>query len=184
MLRVCLVIGRELSPSADRAPSKGEQTRKRIIGAATHLFWSGGYNATSVDKVAMIAGANKATIYRYFASKEDLLRACIERTNSALKIFLNVRLDSKASADEIQSVFMEYCRDYGPSADQGYGFLLFNLLHELSPDEPQLFAPLIDALASLIRLLAALNSRETILPCLISNCAADRIALGRVASAD
>jgi AcrR family transcriptional regulator len=47
--------------------------RERIINAATQLFSQKGYDATRVNDIASTANVNKALIYYYFKSKEDIL---------------------------------------------------------------------------------------------------------------
>ena len=39
---------------------------------AEELFWKFGYNGVSVDRIAAEAGISKMTVYKHFASKEDL----------------------------------------------------------------------------------------------------------------
>ncbi|MBI1365781.1 MAG: TetR family transcriptional regulator [Alphaproteobacteria bacterium] len=50
-----------------------------ILGAALAEFTERGFEATRVEDVARRAGLSKAGVYLYFASKDDLLRALIER---------------------------------------------------------------------------------------------------------
>jgi AcrR family transcriptional regulator len=55
----------------DKAPENG--ARERIISAAIELFSKNGYDATRVSEIANAANVNKALIYYYFQSKEDML---------------------------------------------------------------------------------------------------------------
>jgi AcrR family transcriptional regulator len=52
---------------------KGNETIKKILSAASHLFSKKGYDATSVDEISAEANVNKALIYYYFESKRKLL---------------------------------------------------------------------------------------------------------------
>ena len=63
-------------------PSKAdaEQIGRRIIDAATELFFTLGYGATSVEAVARRAGISKRTFYHRFANKSALLSAVVHRT--------------------------------------------------------------------------------------------------------
>src|SRR5215210_5751537 len=47
--------------------------RERIIGVARELFYRHGIRAVGVDAVAEAAGTNKMTLYRHFASKDQLV---------------------------------------------------------------------------------------------------------------
>ena len=49
------------------------EARERIINAAMQLFSQKGYDATRVNDIAGTANVNKALIYYYFKSKEDIL---------------------------------------------------------------------------------------------------------------
>jgi hypothetical protein len=49
--------------------------RERILGAASELFTRQGVGATGVDSLIETAGVAKATFYRHFPSKDDLIIA-------------------------------------------------------------------------------------------------------------
>jgi AcrR family transcriptional regulator len=59
----------------DAVPTKSAQTRAAIVAAATKLFRSGGYDATTMRAVAKEAGVSVGNAYYYFASKEHLVLA-------------------------------------------------------------------------------------------------------------
>lgn len=56
-----------------------EDTRERILDAAEHLFAERGFDGTSIRDVTADAGVNLAAVHYHFGSKEDLLRAVLER---------------------------------------------------------------------------------------------------------
>lgn len=66
--------------SPDRRPGRPRSARAHasILHAAVELFIQGGSEGTSVEAVALRAGVGKATIYRRWPSKEDLLIEAIE----------------------------------------------------------------------------------------------------------
>jgi AcrR family transcriptional regulator len=47
--------------------------RERILAAAADLFYRNGIRAVGVDAIAEAAGTNKMTLYRHFASKDELV---------------------------------------------------------------------------------------------------------------
>src|SRR5262245_8777064 len=47
--------------------------RARILAAAGELFYREGIRAVGVEAIAEAAGTNKMTLYRHFASKDDLV---------------------------------------------------------------------------------------------------------------
>lgn len=67
----------ELSP---RALAK----RQQITDAARALFLAQGYARTSMDAITAEAGVSKQTLYAYFDSKDDLLKAIVLDVQSAI----------------------------------------------------------------------------------------------------
>src|SRR5689334_1472568 len=51
--------------------------RERILAAARELFYRRGIHAVGVDAIAEAAGTNKMTLYRHFASKDELVAECL-----------------------------------------------------------------------------------------------------------
>jgi TetR/AcrR family transcriptional regulator, repressor of fatR-cypB operon len=63
-------------PSADPiAVQFARDPRERILDAALDLFEENGFDATAVPEVAKRAGVATGSIYRYFASKDELVNA-------------------------------------------------------------------------------------------------------------
>lgn len=58
----------------------GEITKARIMATAERLFADKGYAETSMDDIAKTAGVNKALIYYYFTSKDELLQTLLKAT--------------------------------------------------------------------------------------------------------
>jgi AcrR family transcriptional regulator len=76
------------STAAPRAASPHRQRRKdarphELLDAALALFVEKGFAATRAEEVAHRAGVSKGTLYLYFPSKEELLKAVIRHTLSA-----------------------------------------------------------------------------------------------------
>ena len=59
-----------MSPPAPRAT---DLTHQRLIRAALELFSTRGYHDTTTAQIAKKAGVAEGTIYRHFASKQQLL---------------------------------------------------------------------------------------------------------------
>jgi AcrR family transcriptional regulator len=53
--------------------------RERILAAACDLFYRQGIRAVGVDAIAEAAGTNKMTLYRHFASKDELVAEYLRR---------------------------------------------------------------------------------------------------------
>jgi AcrR family transcriptional regulator len=55
-----------------RGRPRSEQAREAILDAAGELLVAGGLSGVSMDAVALRAGVSKATIYRWWPTKEEL----------------------------------------------------------------------------------------------------------------
>jgi AcrR family transcriptional regulator len=64
------------------APRRGEPSaRERLVETAIELFYREGIRAISVDAVVERSGVSKSSLYRTFASKEELIAAFAEEQN-------------------------------------------------------------------------------------------------------
>jgi AcrR family transcriptional regulator len=100
-------------------------TRERIISAASKLFYSEGIRAVSVDAVAEKAGLTKRTLYYHFRSKDDLVAAYLAaRDQPNLALFR--RWFGEADGDlpaKVQAIFDHLARNAGHPKWKGCGFL-------------------------------------------------------------
>lgn len=62
-------------------PSKADQKAAAILAAARRRFYCDGYGATNVEEIGKAAGIGKATIYKYYGSKEKLFGAVVAQEN-------------------------------------------------------------------------------------------------------
>jgi AcrR family transcriptional regulator len=72
---------------------RGSATRAAAISAAAELFATHGYSATSIGSIAQASGANTASLYHAFGSKEGLLAAVVEHASNEFFEQLDVLSD-------------------------------------------------------------------------------------------
>lgn len=65
-----------------RAYLSANERREQILDRAQALFFSKGFDATTVQDLMLAAGVSKGGFYHHFASKEDVLEAVSERLAS------------------------------------------------------------------------------------------------------
>ena len=61
-----------------------DSTRERLIGAALKLFGEKGYQSTSVADVQRESDCHSGSFYHFFATKQDLLLAVLERYRTGI----------------------------------------------------------------------------------------------------
>jgi TetR/AcrR family transcriptional repressor of mexJK operon len=82
-------MARKASPKKTAKPGRQTERLAAILAAAETVFLEKGYDGGSLDDVARVAGASKATIYAHFGSKfglfEAILSARIAQVQQPLK---------------------------------------------------------------------------------------------------
>ncbi len=101
-----MVASVQLSGSAmPRAPQRlTDRKREAIVRAAVEEFRSAGYEATSMDRIAAVAGVSKRTVYNHFPSKEELFALILEELwqSSVASVELPYRADQPLDVQLLQ----------------------------------------------------------------------------------
>ncbi len=77
------------------------------MDAAVQAFRDEGFDNTSMDRIAEIAGASKRTVYNHFAGKEALFQAVIDRLMEEMTSLKQIPYDPKRSLEDQLSDFAE-----------------------------------------------------------------------------
>ncbi|MGF1465643.1 MAG: TetR/AcrR family transcriptional regulator [Sandaracinaceae bacterium] len=142
--------------SAPVPAGRRSQKRDAILVAAKALFLEHGYAGTSMDAVTERAAVSKPTVYRYFASKQELFRAVMESLGAMLGGILD-ELDVDAlSLEEALSALAEPVLTIMLS-EKGLAF--FRILVEARPIDSQVArsyheqveAPILRAFTAVLR---------------------------------
>jgi len=106
-------------------PRDASQTRRKIVDAASRLFYAEGVRAVSVDAVAEKAGVTKRTLYAHFRSKDDLIAAYLEaRDQPNLALFAKWYEGADGGpADRVEAIFANLARAARGPKWKGCGFL-------------------------------------------------------------
>jgi AcrR family transcriptional regulator len=79
------VAARKIDLTTPHPRRKRRAPRERILAAAAQLFRQHGIRRVGVEAIAVAAGTNKMTLYRHFASKDELvlewLRGLVQQQN-------------------------------------------------------------------------------------------------------
>jgi TetR/AcrR family transcriptional regulator len=88
------------TPPTRTQTERADQTRARILSAAIRQFSENGLAGARTEQIAEAAGVNKALLYYYFRSKEELYSAAIETMAEGVRATSMAVMDSDASAGE------------------------------------------------------------------------------------
>ncbi|WP_260612251.1 TetR/AcrR family transcriptional regulator [Paenibacillus popilliae] len=77
-----------------------KRTEARLLTHASSQFFRHGYSNLSVDDLVQGIGMSKATLYRYFDSKYDLLEIVIEKLFQEIEADIHELLASKQGPEE------------------------------------------------------------------------------------
>ena len=114
------------TPGRPRAKRPAAETRERILEAAQELFYWHGIRATGVDEVAAQAGVAPTTLYRVFASKDDLVAAYVERNDRGYRAWFDEAAggDDRDPRERILSVFDALRDQTRPESCRGCPFVM------------------------------------------------------------
>ena len=118
---------------AARGPSKGSETRQKIIDKCAHLFSVKGYYNTSVADIMAETGLTKGGLYGHFQSKEDMWYAVYDKAVLIWReiVFKDVE-QIEDPMERIEQVLRNDLNNYiGANTFTGGCFFL-NMLVELS----------------------------------------------------
>lgn len=120
-------------------------TREKLIETARRLFHEQGYAATGVSTILREAGVHAGSLYHFFASKEDLLLAVLERYQALLAPVV-MEPAERAEPDPIERVFalLAWYRAGLEATEYRMGCPIGNLALEVADSYPAA-RPLIDA---------------------------------------
>lgn len=93
-------------------------SKERILRAAQAIFAQKGFDGARVDEIARAAGVNKALIYYYFKSKEEILHALLHLAIEDIGIKLGDPaelmknfLDTRSGSDEMVVKFVAFIKE-------------------------------------------------------------------------
>jgi AcrR family transcriptional regulator len=93
-----------VSGSSPKRPSPSE----RLLDAADELFYSEGVNTVGIDRLIEHAGVAKASLYAHFGSKDELIRAYLDRRRTTRRECIEQAIAQHESpTDRILAVFDE-----------------------------------------------------------------------------
>jgi AcrR family transcriptional regulator len=106
----------------DRLP-----VRERLLASADELFYAEGINNVGIDRILEHAGVAKASLYSTFGSKDELVRAYLEKRHATRRARIERHMAGKRSPRErLLAVFDAQAEAMGEPGFRGCAFLMAN----------------------------------------------------------
>ena len=133
--------------AANKPLSRTEQRERDILEAAIYLFGEEGFHAVSTRKIAARAGISEGTLFNYFSSKNELMRAILESIYAELTenagAILRDEMDSRQRLQLLaenhitvmsrnNALFMRMIQAYMNVDLSGYSKIRDSILHKLN----------------------------------------------------
>jgi AcrR family transcriptional regulator len=112
--------------------------RERILTTAYRLFTRRGIRAVGNDEVIAVSGVAKATLYRHFPSKNDLVLAVLQRREELWTLGLveqQSRLRGETTEEQLLAIF-DVFHDWFQKREDFDGCSFINVLLELGAAHP------------------------------------------------
>lgn len=105
-------------PRAQTREDPTADSREEILSAARELFWRHGYAATSTRQIAQAVGLRQASLFYYFAQKDEILAELLDRTTQPVLDFISQAAGVDAAADVrlhmlVTRDLRNFCRPHG-----------------------------------------------------------------------
>ncbi|MBV9351818.1 MAG: TetR/AcrR family transcriptional regulator [Mycobacterium sp.] len=121
-----------------RGTRPGSSARERIVAAAYELFTRRGIRAVGMDEVIERAGVARATVYRHFGSKDELVLAVLQRRKQLWTYDLieeQSRLRGNTPEDQLLAIF-DVLHEWFHHADGYDGCSFIKVLLEMGAAHP------------------------------------------------
>lgn len=120
---------RQKGYTRSRRERRSEETRKKLLHTALHLFAERGLSETTVEAITEAADVGKGTFFNYFSNKEEVLAALAQSHFSEL-------VDALAHSWKAKQSVFQALRSFSDGVGEGFG------------QSPNLVRSLVAALAS------------------------------------
>lgn len=109
-----------------RTRRSSAETREHVLAVAHELFYWQGIRGTGVDRVAAEAQIAPTTLYRLFASKDDLVAAYLERADRGYREWARAATAASAGSprERILALFDDLTEQIRPEHCRGCPFLM------------------------------------------------------------
>ena len=104
-------------------PVKASEARERLLRAASAIFYSEGINSVGVDHIVSAGKVTRATFYRHFPSKQDLVLAYLQAAHDMLSGRLSEVLAAHPPDRMVEAMCADVCEQLQLPGFRGCAFI-------------------------------------------------------------
>ncbi|HSV83287.1 MAG TPA: TetR/AcrR family transcriptional regulator [Ramlibacter sp.] len=129
-------MGRLRESNTDTSSAFYQERRREIIEAAAQVFSERGFAATNFGMIAEKLGSDRASIYYYFGSKEDLFQEVVREVGQhAVETAERIAAGDGAAPEKLRAAFQAVLETYSSSYPYMHVFLQENLTAQATDEE-------------------------------------------------
>jgi len=100
----------------ERVSARAQKSRRELTSVAIDCFARYGFQGTSVDRIASIAGVTKGAIYYHFRDKDDLLSAAVMDRIAEFEARVETGCSGLSAADALRRI-AKVCIEHAEDGD-------------------------------------------------------------------
>ncbi|MET8472448.1 TetR/AcrR family transcriptional regulator [Streptomyces sp. NPDC006422] len=106
------------------ATGRTSEARSRLLGTATRIFYAEGIHSVGVDRIIEEAQVTRATLYRHFKGKEELVLAYLQQADQGIRGQIEaVRAQGLSAPDTVRAVARTITEGIRSQGFRGCAFL-------------------------------------------------------------
>lgn len=99
------------------------EARQRLLATATRIFYGEGIHSVGIDRIIAEAQVTRATFYRHFPSKEDLVLAYLRAVDQAIRDRVDTAITGVPASEALRAVAESIAQDIQSAGFRGCAFL-------------------------------------------------------------
>ncbi|WP_328580686.1 TetR/AcrR family transcriptional regulator [Streptomyces sp. NBC_00370] len=110
--------------SRSTAGGSTSEARARLLNTATQIFYAEGIHSVGIDRIVAEAQVTRATLYRHFAGKEELVLAYLDLADQGIRgQVATARTSSESAPDQVRAVAASIAEGIRSGGFRGCAFL-------------------------------------------------------------
>ncbi|MFJ8859660.1 TetR/AcrR family transcriptional regulator [Streptomyces sp. NPDC102451] len=111
-----------MSPSPEGGSTS--EARARLLSTATRIFYAEGIHSVGIDRITAEAKVTRATLYRHFAGKEDLVLSYLDQADQGIRAQVAAaQTGSRSAPDKVRAVARSITEGIRSPGFRGCAFL-------------------------------------------------------------